>query len=134
MKKTTSWDLYYQKQMGDPEMRALVEEELKALRVGTELARLRREAHMSQTQLAAKTGMSAPNISRIETSPAQNMTLETLVRIARALGRDVEIALPMRRSARKRAGSDDNARLPSRPARGGGAGSVNETARSGERR
>ena len=46
--------------------------------------------------------MSAPNISRIETSPAQNMTLETLVRIARALGREVEIALPVRRSAGKR--------------------------------
>ena len=105
MKKTTNWDLYYQKQMGDPEMRALIEEELKALRIGTEFARLRRKAHMSQTQLAAKTGMSAPNISRIETSPAQNMTLETLVRIARALGRDVEIALPLRRGARKRPGA-----------------------------
>lgn len=30
------------------------------------------------------------------------MTLETLVRIARALGREVEIALPLRRGARKR--------------------------------
>ena len=99
MKKTTNWDLYYQKQMGDPEMLALIEEELKALRVGAEIARLRREAHMSQTQLAAKTGMSAPNISRIETSPAQNMTLETLVKIARALGREVEIAFPARRNA-----------------------------------
>ena len=68
MKKTTKWDLYYQKQMGDPEMRALIEEELEALRVGAEIARLRRKAHMSQTQLAAKIGMSAPNISRIETS------------------------------------------------------------------
>ena len=56
MKKTTNWDLYYRKQMGDPEMRALIEEELKALRVGTELARLRRTAHMSQTQLAAENG------------------------------------------------------------------------------
>ncbi len=102
MKKTTNWDLYYQKQMGDPEMRALIEEELKALRVGAEIARLRREAHMSQTQLAAKTGMSAPNISRIETSPAQNMTLETLVKIARALGREVEIAFPARRSTGRR--------------------------------
>jgi transcriptional regulator with XRE-family HTH domain len=99
MRKITNWDLYYRKQMGDPEMRALVEDELKALRVGAEIARLRREAHMSQTQLAARTGMSAPNISRIETSPAQNVTLETLVKIARALGRDVEIAFTARRNA-----------------------------------
>ena len=102
MKKPTNWDLYYQQQMGDPAMRALIEEELKALRIGAEIARLRRKVHMSQTQLAARTGMSAPNISRIETSPAQNMTLETLVKIARALGREVEIALPARRNAGKR--------------------------------
>lgn len=99
MRRKTNWERYYQKQVRDPEMRALIEEELKALRVGAELARLRREAHLSQTQLAAKTGMSAPNISRIETSPAQNITLETLVKIAGALGRDVEIGFPARRTA-----------------------------------
>jgi transcriptional regulator with XRE-family HTH domain len=53
---------------------------------------------MSQTQLAARTGMSAPNISRIETGPAQNVPLETLVKIARAFGRDVEIAFTARRN------------------------------------
>ncbi len=98
MKRITNWDLYFQKQVGDPEMKGLIEEELKALRVGTEIARLRRQRHMSQTVLAAKAGMSAPNISRIETSPAQNMTLETMVKIARALGREVEIAFPARRT------------------------------------
>ena len=102
MKKTTNWDRYFQKQMGDPEMRALIEEELKALRVGAEIARLRQRRHMSQTELAAKAGMSAPNISRIETSPAQNMTLETLVKIARALGREVEITFPARRPVNTR--------------------------------
>ena len=104
MKKPTNWDLYYQKQVDDPEMRTLVEEELKALRIGAELARLRREARMSQTQLAARTGMSAPNISRIEASPGQNMTLETLVKIARALGREVEIGFPPRRTSAARRG------------------------------
>ena len=99
MKKPTNWDLYYQKQMGDPEMRALIEEELKALRVGAEIAKMRQQKHMSQTALAARAGMSAPNVSRIENSPAQNMTLETLVKLARALGREVEIAFPERRTA-----------------------------------
>ena len=92
MKKTTNWDVYYQTQVSDPEMRALIEEELKALRVGSKIVRLRKQARMSQTQLAAKTGMSAPNISRIETSPAHNMTLETLVKIGTALGQEVKIS------------------------------------------
>jgi transcriptional regulator with XRE-family HTH domain len=99
MKKTTNWDLYFQKQMGDPEMRRLIEEELKALRVGVQIVKLRQQKRMSQTELAAKAGMSAPNISRIENSPSQNMTLETLVKLARALGREVEITFPARRPA-----------------------------------
>ena len=102
MKRVTNWNLYFQKQMSDPELRGLVEEELKALRVGVQIAKLRQQTGMSQTELAARTGMSAPNISRIENSPSQNMTLGTLVRLAKALGCDVEISLRPRRSAETR--------------------------------
>jgi ribosome-binding protein aMBF1 (putative translation factor) len=99
MKKPTRWDLYFQKQLGDPEMRGLIDEELESLRVGTQIARWRQKKGLSQAQLAARAGMSAPNISRIENSPAQNMTLETLVKIARALGRGVVVSFPARRSS-----------------------------------
>ena len=84
MKKPTSWDLYFQKQLDDPEMRGLIDEEIESLRVGTQIARWRQKKGLSQAELAARAGMSAPNISRIENSPAQNLTLETLVKIARA--------------------------------------------------
>jgi DNA-binding Xre family transcriptional regulator len=83
---------------GDPEMRGLIEQEIESLCVGTQIATMRQKKRLSQTQLAARAGMSAPNISRIENSPAQNMTLETLVKIARALGRGVEVNFPARRS------------------------------------
>src|SRR5438552_18054177 len=99
MKKPTSWDLYFQKQLGDPEMRWLIDEELESLRVGIQIARWRQKKGLSQAQLAARARMSAPNISRIENSPAQHMTLETLVKIARALGRGVEVTFPARRSS-----------------------------------
>ena len=89
MKKVTNWDRYFQKQMGDPEMKALLEEELKALRVGVQLATLRQQKGLSQTQLAAKVGMSAPNISRIEASPGRNLTLQTMVKLFRALEYEV---------------------------------------------
>jgi DNA-binding Xre family transcriptional regulator len=98
MKKPTNWDLYFRKQLSDREMRGLIEEEIESLRVGSQIARIRQKNRLSQAALAARVGMSAPNISRIENSPAQNMTLETLVKIARALGRGVEIAFPARRS------------------------------------
>jgi DNA-binding Xre family transcriptional regulator len=98
MKKPTNWDLHFRKQLGDPEMRGLIEQEIESLRVGTQIARMRQKKRLSQAQLATRAGMSAPNISRIENSPAQNMTLETLVKIARALGRGVEVTFPARRS------------------------------------
>lgn len=98
MKKPTNWDLYFRKQLGDPETRELIEGEIESLRVGVQIARLRQKRRLSQAQLAARAGMSAPNISRIEKSPAQNMTLETLVKIARALGRGVDVTFPARRS------------------------------------
>lgn len=97
MKRPTNWDLYFRKQLGDPEMRGLIEEEIESLRVGIQIAGMRQKKRLSQAQLAARAGLSAPNISRIENSPAQNMTLGTLVKIARALGRGVVITFPARR-------------------------------------
>ena len=102
MKRATNWDLYLQKQLSDPDMRALIEEELESLRVGTQIARWRQKKGLSQAQLATRAGMSAPNISRLENSPAQNITLETLVKIARALGRGVEVSFPARQSRLRR--------------------------------
>jgi len=99
MKKPANWDLYFRKQLEDSQMRELIEQEIESLRVGTEIARMRQKKRLSQAQLAARAGMSAPNISRIENSPAQNITLETLVKIARALGRGIEVTFPARRSS-----------------------------------
>ena len=87
--------------MADPGVRSMVKEEFKALRIGVQLAKLRQRKRLSQTQLAAKAGMSGPNISRIEASPSQNLTLGTLVKLARALDYDVAITFqPKRASAR----------------------------------
>jgi DNA-binding Xre family transcriptional regulator len=93
----TNWDRYFQAQMNDPELRRLVEEELKALRVGSAIARLRVRCRLSQAELANRAGMSPPNLSRIERSPGQNLTLGTLVRLARAMDRDVAIRFGRRR-------------------------------------
>jgi len=101
MKKRTNWDRYLKEQMADPGVRSMVKEELKALRIGVQLTKLRQRKRLSQTQLAAKAGMSGPNISRIEASPGQNLTLGTLVKLARALDYDVAITFqPQRAPAR----------------------------------
>jgi DNA-binding Xre family transcriptional regulator len=102
MKKPTNWDRYLHKQLSDPDMRVLIDGERESLRVGTQIARWRQKKGLSQAQLATRAGMSAPNISRLENSPAQNITLETLVKIARALGRGVEVSFPARSSRLRR--------------------------------
>ena len=88
----THFDRYYERQTENPNMRALVEKELAELEVGIQIARAREAEHLNQTQLAARAGMNASKISRIETSP-QNLTLGTLARIAAALDRRVNIEL-----------------------------------------
>ncbi|MGC1483478.1 MAG: helix-turn-helix transcriptional regulator [Candidatus Acidiferrum sp.] len=92
----TRLDRYFKRQMQDPEMRKLVERELAHLEVGIQIARLREEQNLNQTQLAARAGMNASKISLIETSP-KNVTLGTLARLARALNRRIKIDfVPMR--------------------------------------
>jgi len=81
----TRWNRYFEQQQEDPEMKDLVEQELATLRLGTTIARMREKHHLTQTQLAARAGMTASKISAIETGP-KNVELATLIRIAAALG------------------------------------------------
>jgi transcriptional regulator with XRE-family HTH domain len=81
----THWNRYYSRQMEDPELKELVERELANLRLGAAIARMRQKSRLTQTQLAARTGMSASKISALENSP-KNLELRTLIRIAGALG------------------------------------------------
>ncbi len=88
-------DRYYERQMQDPEIRDLFEKEIANLEIGIQIARLREKQNLNQTQLAARAGMNASKISRIETAP-NNVTLNTLARLARALNTRVKIAfVPM---------------------------------------
>jgi len=114
MTRKTNWQSYYDEQTSQPGMRRLVEDEMRALRIGVQLAKLRQAAGLSQTQLAAKVGMSAPNISRIESNPEQNLTLQTLVKLFGALDHEVTITPQRRRRAAR-----NSARKSYRVARSG---------------
>ncbi len=52
----------------------------------------------SQASLAARAGMRAPDVSRIESSLSQNLTLRTLVRLARAMNSEPHITFKPRRT------------------------------------
>ena len=88
----TNWDRYFEGQMQDGELRRLVEAERAALEIGHRLATLRRKRKLSQTQVAAVLKMSPATISRLEHN-AGNVTIETLLKVAKALGASLDIRL-----------------------------------------
>lgn len=87
----TRWNRFYQQQLEDKELKALVEQELEALRIGEKIAALREEEGLTQTKLAARAGMPSSKISAIENSP-QNLEIATLVRVAHAAKRKLKIS------------------------------------------
>ena len=99
---TTRWNRYYEKQLEDPKLRELIEQELASLQLGVQITRLRAEENLSQTKLAALADMSAPKISAIENQP-RNLTIATLIRLAHALGSKVEIKLVPQKRVKKQA-------------------------------
>jgi len=58
----------------------------------SKIAQVRLEKGFSQTQLAKLTGMHRSNICRIE-SGRQNISIDTLIRVFDALGKDISIEL-----------------------------------------
>lgn len=90
----TNWDRYFQSQMQDAELKRLVEAERAALEIGHRLATLRRKRKLSQTQVAATLKMSPATISRLEHN-ARNVTIETLLKVARVLGAAIDIRVKM---------------------------------------
>lgn len=58
------------------------------------IAELRQNKHIRQIDLAKRLGVSQQFVSQIETGEEKNLTIETLVRIAKSLGRGVSISFP----------------------------------------
>ena len=58
------------------------------------ILKLREEENLRQADLAKRLGVSQQFISQIETSQEKNLTLDTLLCIAKSLGRGVKISFP----------------------------------------
>jgi DNA-binding XRE family transcriptional regulator len=83
----------------DEEFRLLWDEREAAYKVARELIRLRKKQGLSQSEVARRAGLKQPAIARLE-SGAVTPTLDTIQRVAHALGRQVEIRLV--RAARRK--------------------------------
>lgn len=81
---------YLDQQMNDPEFAAEYEAQRPEYEAIRAVIAARLESHMTQKELAEKTGIRQSNISRIE-SGASSPTIETLARIAAGMGKQLKI-------------------------------------------
>ena len=87
-------DGHLQKMLKDKEFRRLYEIERAKVALAQKIAEMRQEKHLNQKELATRLGVSQQFVSQIETGNGRNLTLDTITRIAKSLGRTVRISFP----------------------------------------
>lgn len=83
-------DRYIDKQMKDPAFKKEWDDHELEYQVLLQILHMRSEQHLTQAELAARTGLRQSNISRIEKGESVP-TIPTLSRIAKGLGKKLEI-------------------------------------------
>jgi len=84
---------WIERKLANPKFRVGFEEESQKLAIGELLTRLRREAGLTQAQVAQRAGTTASAISRYENAEYDRYELRTLQRIVRACGGRLAISL-----------------------------------------
>ena len=83
---------WLEEEMQEKEFRLLWREREAAYKMAGELLRLRKKQGLSQSEVARRAGLKQPAIARLE-SGAVKPTLDTIQRVAHALGRELELTL-----------------------------------------
>lgn len=89
--KTTNFDRYLAQQMQDPRFAARFERAGQAWDVALQIAALREQAGLSQTELARLLKTSQQQISRLESPDYEGHSLANLRRVAEALHASVRV-------------------------------------------
>ena len=88
----TSFADLLDEQLADPQVAQLYEQECRRLDAAVAVSRAREQAHLTQEQLAERSGLSRNTIIRIERGNT-NPSMKTLDRIARAMGKQVHLSI-----------------------------------------
>jgi len=87
-------DAHLKAELKNKEFKKQFELERAKVALAQKIAELRQKEHLKQSDLAKKLNVSQQFISQIETAQENNLTLETLIKIARSLGRGIKISFP----------------------------------------
>lgn len=84
------WREYRDRKLQEPQFKQAYDELEVEYAIMNEMLRLRGEAGMSQSQLSQKTGITQPDISKLENGKA-NPSIATLKKVARAFGKKLSV-------------------------------------------
>ena len=98
--KKVSHDI--EKELKNPEFARVYNEELIRLELAHQLAHSREKAHLSQTIVAKRMGVSPQLVSRIE-SGNLNLTVGTIFRYAKSVGSELIFSLKPKLTSRRHA-------------------------------
>jgi DNA-binding XRE family transcriptional regulator len=87
-------DAHLKEELKNKEFRKAYEFERAKVILAQKIAELRQEGHITQKELAKRLHVSQQFISQIETAEENNLTLDTLMGLAKSLGRGIKISFP----------------------------------------
>jgi len=96
--KQTNFDKYLKEQLKDKEFAGRFRQAGEAWDVSLKLAALRKQAGMSQQELALQLGTTQQQISRLESPAYEGHSLSMLRRVASALNAEMQISFKTHRS------------------------------------
>ena len=82
----------FDKEMENPKFRAVYDEVSSQMAIGEQIARLRHQAKISQSELANRVRTSRTAIARYESGDYNRYNVGTLARIARALHKKLKVS------------------------------------------
>jgi transcriptional regulator with XRE-family HTH domain len=103
MKGKTNFDRYLDDQLRDPDFAARFKDAGEAWDVAMQIAALRKEAGLSQRELAKRVGTSQQQISRLESPGYGGHSLSMLRRVAQVMGASVRVQIERGRGKGKHA-------------------------------
>ena len=89
---------YLQEKLKNPEFKKNYEIERAKVAVAQKITEIRQGSHLRQSDLAKKMHVSQQFISQIESGQETNLTLDTLFKVAKSLGRNIKISFPKNHS------------------------------------
>jgi transcriptional regulator with XRE-family HTH domain len=100
MKRSTNFDRYLEEQLKNEDFAERFREAGEAWDVAIQLASLRKNAGLSQKELARRVGTSQQQVSRLESPSYEGHSLSMLRRVANALGASLHVEIKPKKPGR----------------------------------